>query len=405
VLLLVVALVLHVNRPNPNACRHIVKNLALKRKNTVPVNSRRHLTSSNWVIEPKQKVHIMKNSGKTVLVALFAICMSTLAQASQNGGTVTINATSIPDAVWSQLSTISANGAGSGNGGTIDIENGNSADLSGLPPGVIAATGGTTNGVGGNITVKNIGTWPPDYLIDDVIKVKANTSSLIASSDGNSKINGSVEENVNLASPPSGSNGTTSFVTSNQPTLFNGIYAGLSGPMKTAVQTANIYFYNFASQSDAQKYLGPSRVLGNDTVLGFSNYTPRNYIVVYTSSTLALMKATARHELGHQIDHLGGVSNRTAFANAVQADWNAFNNQTTNPRCTLFPGHCANTMTNQQILASTIPSYFGSAPWTEIFAEEFAIAAGGGYDSTIDGWLVYFKNSQNYVNSGYAAGF
>jgi len=340
-----------------------------------------------------------------------ALCFgaANMAHATQNGGTITITASSIPDTVWGTLTSVSANGISSGTGGTININNGNAANLSNLAAGVVSAEGGSSGGIGGNITINNIGTWPANYLIDDVIAVKADNSSLIGSNNGTAKYNGTVSVDVNTASnSPSGANGTTSIVNSNQPTLFSDVYAGLSAPMKSAVLSAKIYFYNFASQSAAQQYLGPSRVLGTDaTTLGFSNYTPRNYIVVYTSSTLTLMKATARHEIGHQIDRLYSISSTTsdAFNTAVQSDWNAFNNQTNHPRCVLFPGNCANTMTNQQILASMIPSYFGSAPWTEIFAEEFAIASGGGYNSTIDAWLAYFMNSQNYVNSGYAAGF
>jgi len=341
-----------------------------------------------------------------------------------NGGTYTINNVTTWNAAkvkgWHQ------DGQGTGNGGTLTIKNISAVDLTTMSATAkLTALGGTGSNttLGGSVSIQNVFGWPgvnQGRLITDLIQVQGGNGLAEGANDGSISIGtGSTPVVCNQHNvTPFGTSAVTYWNCWNTAT-YGSVLTGLSSPTQTVYQAAKVQLLLFQNATDASTFLGANQVSSDATGLGFSLNAPDNYSVVYLSGNTTV-SATIRHEIGHQIDQKASstVLSESAYMNYLMSeDWAYFNSLN---KCTLFPSICNtppySTETNQQILGGSgtggIPNYFNptttnppGVQWHEIFAEEFALASGGGYNATIDGWLnPYFACTQTYVTSVYQNG-
>ncbi len=371
---------------------------------------------------------IEANSGNVdSCVAVAAVGPKPLTAGNGDGGTVIITANKVDGTENAVFNSISANGQGNGKGGEIQINNTNAIDLTDLSlRGITAEGAGTGTAEGGKITITKVSAVPSRGL-DETIVVGGGSGVAETDFNGSISLNDVICYNKKL---PAGAHADHYWNCNNQ-SLFGPILNGLSQPTKDAIAAnPEVWFYNFGNFADAQKYL-KQFVQGGNTDLGFSYPPPgqnanRRLIVVYdriqsgpvnTTQFPNRREGALRHEVGHQVDtSFGKYSQSAYYKELVEQDWTRFNNLS---KCTLFPAACTNgvpnppydTMTNRQILSTLplgVPAYFGpDIQWRELFAEEFAIAAGGGTDenNVITPWIRgYFQCSQAYANSVYTSG-
>jgi hypothetical protein len=371
---------------------------------------------------------IEANSGNVdSCVAVAAAGLKPLTAGNGDGGTIIITANRVDGTESAIFNSITANGQGSGKGGEIQINNTNAIDLTDLSlRGITAEGAGTGTAEGGKITIAKVSAVPSRGL-DETIVVGGGSGVAETDFNGSVSLNDVICYNKKL---PAGAHADHYWNCNNQ-SLFGPILNGLSQPTKDAIAAnPEVWFYNFRNFADAQKYL-KQFVQGGNTDLGFSYPPPgqnanRRFIVVYdriqsgavnTPQFPNRREGALRHEVGHQVDtSQGKYSQSDYYKELVEQDWTRFNNLN---KCTLFPAACTNgvpnppydAMTNRQILSTLplgVPAYFGpDIQWRELFAEEFAIAAGGGTDenNVITPWIRgYFQCSQAYATSVYTNG-
>lgn len=320
-------------------------------------------------------------------------------RSGSNGGTTTLNATKLNEA---KINGYHRDGVGNGKGGTIIINTGTAVDLSNLAPGKISAIGGH-DGEGGSIQVINLQTWPTAGIITTVFDVHGGDSLSESADDGKIIVNSTTCQQRNI--PSFSGSAAVTYWNCVDGTQFSPILGGLSTKSKASYAAAKVHLHYFQNRTAANNFLGSAQVdqAGDN---GFSKYLggENNYTVVYADPTSSAgnLDAVTRHETGHQLDHYyGNVATSAYFKDLVANDWLNFNGR---PSCVLFPSICTGGVLNapynsypaatrnQQILSTLptgIPVYFQPTgeQWREIFAEEFAITSGGGYDGFIDGWL------------------
>ncbi len=311
-------------------------------------------------------------------------------------------------------------GAGTGRGGTININTGQPVDLSTMSStATITAKGGSSpNSLGGSVTIKNVLGWPSNRLLDEIVIVSGGKSLAETQDNGKIKIDTVSCQQRNVPAFTGTENVT--YWNCYDSTMLGNVLTGLSSASRSTYQAAKVKLFAFADANDATKFLGANQIASSSSNLGFTRRQPSNYIVAYfngPNGQNTAMSATIRHEIGHQIDYntAGVVLSQSAYMQELmQQDWASFDGYS---RCFLFPAICNtapyNQKTNRQILGGSglggIPFYFNptvAAPqpgveWNEVFAEHFAVSSGGGYNSTIDGWLAYFPCTSAYVNAVY----
>jgi hypothetical protein len=353
--------------------------------------------------------------------------ISSLLAGTGQGGTITLTGEKVEGTGGTIFNGVSANGRNSGKGGIIHINNTKPIDLTDLS--LDGLTAQSEDGEGGEILIANVSEVPTRGL-DETIKVHSSDNSSLTETDfnGSLSINDVVCYNKKLPTTAH----TRYYWNCNNQDLFGPLLDGLSTPTKNALAAnPQVRFYNFRNFNDAKKVL-KSFVQGGNTDLGFSYPSPGisstvRFIVVYDRTQAGPVntptfpdrrEGAVRHEVGHQVDTTSGKYSQSGYYNAlVEQDWNHFNAMN---KCTLFPSICVagvpqapyDTMTNRQILSSAavgIPRYFQPTPepaWRELFAEQFAIAAGGGIDKggVLDGWIAFFPCSQAYASTVYASG-
>lgn len=353
--------------------------------------------------------------------------ISSLLAGTGQGGTITLTGEKVEGTGGTIFNGVSANGRNSGKGGIIHINNTKPIDLTDLS--LDGLTAQSEDGEGGEILIANVSEVPTRGL-DETIKVHSSDNSSLTETDfnGSLSINDVVCYNKKLPTTAH----TRYYWNCNNQDLFGPLLDGLNTPTKNALAAnPQVRFYNFRNFNDAKKVL-KSFVQGGNTDLGFSYPSPGisstvRFIVVYDRTQAGPVntptfpdrrEGAVRHEVGHQVDTTSGKYSQSGYYNAlVEQDWNHFNAMN---KCTLFPSICVagvpqapyDTMTNRQILSSAavgIPRYFQPTPepaWRELFAEQFAIAAGGGIDKggVLDGWIAFFPCSQAYASTVYASG-
>lgn len=307
----------------------------------------------------------------------------------------------------------------------------------------LKAIGKGSSGLGGYVEVNTYANSTPTqiFLVNTFIKVNGGTNLAESANDGQIKLNNILCQQRHM---PTSVTFPTSYWNCTAPgsgndLLFSPVLT-FAAPTQTALAAGPVSYFLFENVNEASSYLGsPAIGAANSTSLGVSLTAAPRYSIVFHNAVIqgsygpvdtaafpGRREGSTRHETGHQVDTSDANPSQSAyFNNLVQQDFARFDAISTcslwgSPVCiggvvqSPYAGHQNHEILSGAVGSVGIPDYFlpSGTPWREWWAEEFAIAGGGGIDESngsngavLDPWFRgYFQCTQQFVSWVYSNG-
>lgn len=230
---------------------------------------------------------------------------------------------------------VQANGAGTGSGGTVQIEvtSANSPKLDLTVPGTFINAYGGDDGIGGKFIAGNIG----NFIVPEVVVVQAGINRAVSDFDGSITLNLVLCQQWKTPYAPSF---PASYWNCSHPTapdaddeIHIGQAAGLVGSLRTELKSPGTHLFVFADPMAYRRFFTETVQNLPDNALGFTTTNNGPVIFVsafrnavfggsYTAATPVELTEASSHELSHAIDFRKGFhSTSSSWINFAKNDF------------------------------------------------------------------------------------